>query len=374
MADIINYSLPFIMFAPIVAIFILATYIKNHYQSILEIIRNEESIIYNSSYQYGLLFVLLFLIYVLSSFVLSGFVIWKYKPKLSYPYENISNRGDRVSFIENTLEAIKRALNGGAQVVLIDVQLTADKKVVVLRHENISKLDKNRNGKITNLKYSELPKLSLNDNQKELPQNKDIDSKAFKIPILKDVFNEFSKVPIIINFVNNSTELVDIVNSLVKECDRESITIWGSFNHENINKYLFKINKNIPIFFSKSRINKIVLYDIIGILPFLKINESVLITTQRTRDVQGYTLLKYGLNMHLNARGIPVFAYSDIDGVMNDTTVLERIRKLQINGIIADDSSSLSEYLKSVVESKIKEKNLKKQIKQNESNEEKKNQ
>jgi len=31
--------------------------------------------------------------------------------------------------LENTIESIKRALNGGAQVVLIDIQLTKDKKL-----------------------------------------------------------------------------------------------------------------------------------------------------------------------------------------------------------------------------------------------------
>ncbi|OUM64446.1 hypothetical protein PIROE2DRAFT_35221, partial [Piromyces sp. E2] len=248
---------------------------------------------------------------------------------------------------ENTIESFKRALNGGAQVILIDVQLTKDKKVILLRHENISEYDKNRNEEILYLNYSELPRLSLDDNQKELIQNKDIDTELLKIPVLNEVFNEFPKVPIIINFVTNSTELVDIVNSLIKEYDRENITIWGSFNHENINKYLFIINKKVPIFFSKSRINRIILYDFIGILPFLNINESVFITTQKTKDIKGYSLLKYGLNMHMNARGIPVFAYSNINGVMNDISVLEKIRKLQINGIIADDSSSLTDYLNS---------------------------
>jgi len=34
--------------------------------------------------------------------------------------------------LENTIESIKRALNGGAQVVLIDIQLTKDKKVKYL--------------------------------------------------------------------------------------------------------------------------------------------------------------------------------------------------------------------------------------------------
>lgn len=245
-----------------------------------------------------------------------------------------------------------------------------------MRNEDLSKLGNNYSGKIKNLNYSDLPKLFLNEEQKKLPQNINVNSNQLQIPLLDDVFNEFSDIPFILNFVSDSTELVDIVNKLIKDNNRENITIWGSFNHERIGRYLFNTNKRIPLFFSKSRIIRIIFYDFIGILPFININESIFIT----KDIKANSLLKYKLNSHMNARGIPVFVYSDINNIMNDINVLENIRKLRINGIIADDSASLTQYLNSIIEYKRKEKEAqinKKPIirnnKENEFIEEKKN-
>ncbi|KAG4097048.1 PLC-like phosphodiesterase [Neocallimastix lanati (nom. inval.)] len=345
MVDIIRFSIPFLIFIPFASMIIITKYILDNYDII------QEFLVYNKYYQYGLLFIILLLIYILCSFVLSGFVIWSYKPKLSYPYENISNRGERISFPENTIESIKRALNGGAQVVLIDIQLTKDKKVVLIRNEDLSSIGGNYSGKIKNLNYSELPKLVLTEKQKGLLQNSKIDEDQLQIPLLDEIFKEFPDIPFILNFVSDSTELVDIVNELIKEYDRESITIWGSFDHEKIGRYLFETNKKIPLFFSWSRIVRIVFYDFIGALPFININESVLIS----RNIKKYSFLKYKLNMHMNARGIPVFVFSNINDITNDINVLENIRKVRANGIIADDSRLLTEYLNSVIEKKRKE-------------------
>jgi len=345
MVDIIRFSIPLFIFIPFASLIIITRYIKDNYEII------QGFFIYNKYYQYGLLIIILLMIYILCSFILSGFVIWSYKPKLSYPYENISNRGERISFPENTIESIKRARNGGAQVVLIDIQITKDKKVILIRNEDLSRIGSNYSGKIKNLNYSELPKLVLTEKQKELPQNSNIDETQLQIPLLDEIFKEFPDIPFILNFVSDSTELVEIVNKLIKEYDRENITIWGSFNHEKIGRYLFKINKKIPLFFSRSRIIRIIFYDFIGILPFININESVFIS----RDIKGYSFLKYKLNMHMNARGIPVFLFSDINDMMNDPNVLDNIQKLRVNGIIADDSGTLTEFLNSIIEKKRKE-------------------
>lgn len=359
------------VFIPLLIILFIGKALYPHIEDIRELFDNEDSIVNNIYYQLSALGIVLLIIYVLTSFVLSGFIIWKYKVTLKFPYENISNRGGRITFPGNTIEAFKRAVKNGAQVILIDVQLTKDKKVVVFQYDDFSKIN-GKTSKVKYLNYAELPLLKLSKEQLELNENRNIKPQQLEIPLLDNVFKQFPSVPFIINLNDDSTELADKVNALVLEHDREDLTIWGSFKYESVGKYLFKLNEKVHLFFSKSTIGRIIFYDFMFLLPFIKINESVYITTQRTEDVKGYALLKSGLSMHLNARGIPVFVYSDIVGEMDDMNVIDRVRKIRVNGIIADDSKSLADYLAYIVEQKKKEleekkreKNLNANIKEN---------
>lgn len=51
-----------------------------------------------------------------------------------------------------------------------------------------------------------------------------------KIPLLSDVFREFPKMPINIDIKVDNNRLIEEVDALVRQYDREHLTVWGNFS------------------------------------------------------------------------------------------------------------------------------------------------
>ena len=133
----------------------------------------------------------------------------------------IGHRGASALAPENTVASFTRAVETGIMGVELDVQYSADKQLVVFHDWELKTL--NSSDKIIEkIPYSEIEKISLNDNENN------------KIPLFREVLNVLSKKCIIvveiksIHFFNTGIE--KNVLEIIKEFNFEQNCIISSFN------------------------------------------------------------------------------------------------------------------------------------------------
>lgn len=84
--------------------------------------------------------------------------LFKYNHRDGDEFTIIAHRGASAYYPENTLPSFEAAIEMGADMVELDVQLTSDKEVVVFHDEKISRCTDGR-GKIADYTLAELKKL-----------------------------------------------------------------------------------------------------------------------------------------------------------------------------------------------------------------------
>jgi len=147
----------------------------------------------------------------------------------------LGHRGAPSLVHENTLDSFKKAIEAGIDGVELDVQFSADKKLVVYHNWDI----KDSSGEkilIQNLSYSEIQKMHLNGSEKN------------KIPLFIDVLDILNKKCIINieikshHFLN--THIEKSVLDIIKAYGMENNCILSSFNPFIIRR-VKKINPKI---------------------------------------------------------------------------------------------------------------------------------
>ncbi len=132
----------------------------------------------------------------------------------------IAHRGASAYEPENTLRAIKRALELNAKMIEVDVRLSKDGQIVVIHDDSV---DRTTNGKgyVENLKLEELKKLDA--------------GKGERIPTLQEVINAVRNKAILIIEI----KVLKIEDSLVKIIEKEGIekeVVITSFYHPILRK------------------------------------------------------------------------------------------------------------------------------------------
>jgi len=127
----------------------------------------------------------------------------------------IAHRGASAYEPENTLRAIKRALELNAKMIEVDVRLSKDEHIIVIHDDSV---DRTTNGKryVKDLMLKELKKLDA--------------GKGERIPTLQEVINAVRKRAILIIEI----KVLNIEDSVVKMIEKEGIekeVVITSFYH-----------------------------------------------------------------------------------------------------------------------------------------------
>ncbi|XP_042896084.1 lysophospholipase D GDPD1 isoform X1 [Parasteatoda tepidariorum] len=316
----------------------------------------------SSSYLISYNMLIMYVIAIVGGYVASSLILFKFpnlihkRRKLKFFCPHISHRGGAGEAFENTIGAFDNALRQRTDMLEIDLHLTKDEQVVVSHDNNLLRVT-GVNVNISDSNYEDLPKLRLdlckNYNIGQ-PKDKDV-----KIPLLKDVFERFPEVPINIDIKVNNDMLIEKVNDLIREHERENITVWGNFSNA-VTKKCFKINPQIPIYFSASRVICLVLFTYSGLLPFIPFKESCLelfmpsvllknpsMKGSRDKFWSPYVvwlieklLLRKSLFDHLLKRGIQTYLW-----VLNEEEDFEKAFELGAVGVMTDYPTKLRKFL-----------------------------
>jgi len=177
--------------------------------------------------------------------------------------KNIAHRGARKTSPENTLFAVEQAVKSGADMWELDVQYTADKKLIIIHDDTLERTSdihlyekyKNRYPwKVSDFTIKEIQELNFgfsyqsSSKKNTFPQNSDIKPslKKYNAPLLDEaiLFSKNNKIDMNIEIKDISKlpghdSIAAHVYNLVKDLDFLNNVLFSSFNHD----YLFQIRK-----------------------------------------------------------------------------------------------------------------------------------
>ncbi|CAG0917484.1 unnamed protein product [Notodromas monacha] len=295
--------------------------------------------------------------YVLSSFVLlrSPGILHR-KKEHRFAARHISHRGGAGECTENTIDAYRRAVSAGTELLELDVHLTKDNQVVVIHDDNLLRLT-GMNCLISELRYEELPVLKRELDVSFARGVVMEDSENRTIPRLKDVFEEFPDVPINVDIKVDNDVLIATTADLIAQFKREKLTVWGNTSSK-VTEKCYSVNPSIGLLFSMRRVVQIVILFYCGLLPYFPIRETHLEIpmphcffhfmpnpSKKQRFIVALMdklLMRRSLFEHLQKRGIPVYLW-----VLNDPIEWDRaFNELRVDGVMTDFPSKLATYLK----------------------------
>ncbi|XP_076232534.1 lysophospholipase D GDPD1 isoform X2 [Calliopsis andreniformis] len=304
---------------------------------------------------------------LLGGYVLTSMILFRYptilhkKKKVKFACQHISHRGGAGEGYENTMNAFRRAVAVGTEMLELDCQLTKDGQVVVSHDQNLLRAT-GTNKNISELNYKDLPLL-----KPRLPIDFDPDAEYVgsekeeerRIALLKEVFQAFPNVPINIDIKINDDQLISKVSDLIKQYNREEYTVWGNFSDE-ITQKCYKTNPNVNLLFSMQRVTLLIFLMYTGLLPFVPLKEThleIFLPSIYLRRKGGpnptflpleklvvrtinVLLMRPCLFNHLKARGIHVYFW-----VLNKEEEYKKAFDLGATGVMTDYPTKLKVFL-----------------------------
>jgi glycerophosphoryl diester phosphodiesterase len=233
----------------------------------------------------------------------------------------IAHRGYNAKYPENTLLAFQKAIEAKADYIELDVQLTADKELVVF-HDYSTKRLTERNYLIKATPLAKLKKLKLGQNQ--------------RIPTLQEVFT-ICKGNIGINIEIKAMNMAKPLNDLISKYQMEKDVIISSFHHDEL-KNFHRVNPKLKIAALEPTSSQ-----------FLNLIRAFLKKSQFIKDA-------YTTNAELLHPNVRFISRSLIKQAHNANLMVnawtsdkpskwEKLIKWGIDGIITNDPESLRMYL-----------------------------
>uniref|UniRef100_UPI00358F54E0 lysophospholipase D GDPD1-like n=1 Tax=Myxine glutinosa TaxID=7769 RepID=UPI00358F54E0 len=301
------------------------------------------------------------LLYVLLSLIFLFYpnLIHKTK-KFRFSQTIIAHRGGAGERLENTEEAFDNSVKVGANVLEMDVRLTQDGDVVVF-HDNDLQRTCGDSRIISQCDYKDLPQY-----KKAIPvtfyKGRESTGKDRHIPTLRTVFERFPDVLMNIEIKENNEDLIEKVIEMIKEFEREEITILASMHNEVI-KLCRQKNKKVLLAFNKCGVTSMLFALYTGLLPFLHLREDVFEIMMPSLCFRMFTpqpddgllqkkwfpplfdklVMNRVLFRHLQARGIEVFMF-----VLNQEDDVRRALSYGVTNIMTDYPSWLVEVYKEI--------------------------
>ncbi|CAB1341338.1 unnamed protein product [Coregonus sp. 'balchen'] len=158
-----------------------------------------------------------------------------------------------------------------------------------------------------------------------------------KFTLLEEVFRKFPKMPVNIEIKEDNSLLIEKVSNLVKQYDRENLTVWATADSTIMNKCC-RTNSTMPYSFSMRRGLQLLLLYYSGLLPFVPLGESFL-QFYLPRIFNRLTMRK-SLFKHLVNRGIQVHLF-----VCNEDPDIEVAFEAGATGVMTDYPTLLTNYL-----------------------------
>jgi len=289
------------------------------------------------------------------------------KPKLigPPPVKFIAHRGGAAEGYENTMEAFRKAVDRGAEMLELDVHLSQDGQVVVAHDQNLLRLT-GEAVSIRERRLEDLPCLQSKVTIDFAPGKEFADlnlgAECRRLSTLDKVLEEFPETQINIDLKDQEERLIARVEEVVKAHGAENRCVWGNFSQWTTEQ-CHKANPSVGLLFSMPRFVKLYILFYTGLLPFVPLKETHLEipmpsifydNNYRTPEANvglgklpiwslcmaDYIMMSPTLFNHLHRRGIHTYFW-----VLNSEEEYARAFSLGATGVMTDYPSRLQKFL-----------------------------
>jgi len=281
------------------------------------------------------------------------------------PVTFIAHRGGAAEGYENTMEAFRKAVNMGAEMLELDVHLSKDEHVVVAHDQNLFRLT-GEAVSIRERRLEDLPSLQSKVSIDFAPGKDFVDlnvrAECRRLSTLDKVLEEFPKTQINIDLKDKEERLIARVEEVVKAHGAENRCVWGNFSQWTTER-CHKANPSVGLLFSMPRFVKLYILFYTGLLPFVPLKETHLEipmpsifydNNYRIPEANvglgklpkwslclaDYIMMSPTLFSHLHQRGIHTYLW-----VLNSEEEYARAFSLGATGVMTDYPSRLQKFL-----------------------------
>lgn len=258
-------------------------------------------------------------------------------PALGYyqlsTFDVIAHGNGRALLPGNTLEAAVNALDVGADVLELDVHLTAD-NILVVRHDAVIDTTTNGYGQIAQMTLADIQRFDVGFHEVDYPDL--VAPPGIVVPTLRSLFERLPLGRYLIELKPLETDAADSLCNLITEYDFADQVIVGSF-HDSVLVYFREICPTVPTSLGEYEASWLVvlaklglahLYDSPGYSVQLPVIDSdmQIVTPSLVRAI-------HQLNMRVEV------------WTVNEPDVMEELMDMGVDGIITDRPDRLKALL-----------------------------
>ena len=157
-------------------------------------------------------------------------------------FDILAHRNGRALLPGNTIEAGVNALDAGADVLELDVHLTAD-NVLVLRHDATIDNTTNGSGRIAEMTLAEIQAFDVGFHEVDYPDL--VAAPGIKVPTLSSLFERLPASRFLIELKPSNTAPADELCRLIKEYGLAHQVVVGSF-HDSVLSHFREVCPTVP--------------------------------------------------------------------------------------------------------------------------------
>ena len=227
---------------------------------------------------------------------------------------------------QNTLEAAVRSAQAGADVIELDVHLTADGHLVVI-HDPTIEATTNGTGAIGDMTLAEIQAFDAGVAFRDASGAASFAGKGVVVPTLRAVFEALPEARYLIEIKPDDPALERRLCDLVRAYALEARTMVGSFHLTALERFR-EVCPEVATSMAESEVETFVYLHKIGLANLAPLKGSAV---QVPLEASGIKVLTRSLIGVAHARGLEVHAWT-----INDPEVMERLIGMGIDGLITD--------------------------------------
>ncbi len=245
----------------------------------------------------------------------------------SQPVTIIAHRGASGHMPENTILSFDAALEMGAHVLEMDLQLTADDHVVVLHDATVDRTT-DGSGRITDMTLAQVRELDAAYTWQDANGNRPFRGTGVHIPALEEIFIAYPGIPLLIEMKTDSDiRIARILSDLIDEYQVHDRVMVASFDSEYLDAFR-ALQPDIPTNLGVNEAGTLYALHLLGLHRWYRPRGNALQVPQRFR---GLPVLIPTFRRTARQRGLDLQVWT-----INSLETMRELLDLGVDGILTD--------------------------------------
>ena len=253
---------------------------------------------------------------------------------------NFGHRGLAGEYPENTILSYQKAIEAGADILEMDVQLTSDNRLVVFHDDTLERMT-NGSGILKEKSLTDIKKLNVGSEfipahtggQNIYP----FKNAELKIPLLSEVFSEFPKCRFNIDIKQHEKKVSEALYETIKEFKLTEKVLVASDDYKTIS-YFRSISKNETATGASYR--EVAKFLLLKKLNLLKHSRFEMDALQVPESYSGIRIITESFIREAHKKNIAVHPWT-----INEKDDMERLLRWGVDGIMSDYRNRLNAIL-----------------------------